>query len=131
MIETAVSAFIVALGVYAVIGFLTALYLHAGPLARMDESANGAGLAFRLLITPGLVGLWPVMLLKSRRSRFGNVPFGSQLAPNSPRQLRKTHGLITIVLAVLLPVLVWLAIELRPDTPLVDTGNLPPATVKQ
>jgi hypothetical protein len=31
---------------------------------RVDEAARGAPLGFRLLILPGSVGLWPLMLTK-------------------------------------------------------------------
>ena len=33
-------------------------------LTRIDNGAKGAGLAFRLLILPGLIALWPLMLIR-------------------------------------------------------------------
>jgi hypothetical protein len=33
-------------------------------LTRIDHGAKGAGLGFRLLILPGLIALWPLMLIR-------------------------------------------------------------------
>ena len=57
-----------ALGVvaaYLLIGVLVALYLHAGRLGRIDPAAKAAPVRVRLLITPGLILLWPVFFAKT------------------------------------------------------------------
>ncbi len=54
-------------GVYLIIGVIAAIAIHAVFLPKMDSRTEGAGVFFRLLITPGLVLLWPIMLLKALR----------------------------------------------------------------
>ncbi len=49
-------------------GLLFAALFHARGLERTDPAAHGASRAFRLLITPGLAALWPVMAVKWRRA---------------------------------------------------------------
>lgn len=52
---------------YAAVGLLLLPWWHARGLARLDTAAGRGGWGFRLLVSPGLVGLWPVMLLAARR----------------------------------------------------------------
>lgn len=59
-----------AAGIYVALGVLVAIILHASLLVKMDSRVKGAGIGFRLLITPGLILLWPVMLMKA----FGGKP---------------------------------------------------------
>jgi len=40
-------------------------FQFAGGQRRVDAAAGGASLGFRLLITPGLIALWPVLLRRS------------------------------------------------------------------
>lgn len=51
-----------ALGLYAVAGLLFALPFLAWGLARIDPAARATGPAFRFIILPGTVALWPVLL---------------------------------------------------------------------
>jgi hypothetical protein len=41
-----------------------ALVFLALGVARIDNGAKGAGIAFRLLILPGLIALWPLMIIR-------------------------------------------------------------------
>jgi hypothetical protein len=69
------------LAVYAIIGLLFALPFSARGAERLDPSAKGAGLGFRLLIVPGAAALWPLLLWRWLR--------GSQTPPvenNAHRQ---------------------------------------------
>jgi hypothetical protein len=52
----------VALGLYAAAGLLFALPFLAWGLPRIDTAARGTSLAFRLIILPGAIALWPVLL---------------------------------------------------------------------
>ncbi len=52
---------------YGVAGLLLLPWWHVRGLARLDTAAGQGGWGFRLLISPGLVGLWPVLLLAARR----------------------------------------------------------------
>jgi hypothetical protein len=53
--------------VYAAIGLVFALVFVFAGVGRIDESAKGAPLAFRLLIIPGAAALWPILLLRWAR----------------------------------------------------------------
>jgi len=49
---------------YAALGAVFALVFLAFGLGRVDHGARGAGLLFRLVIVPGLIALWPLMLVR-------------------------------------------------------------------
>lgn len=63
---TAANLLVTGLGIYALIGLLTALAYVFGGAGRIDPAAKGKGLPLRarLLIMPGIIGLWPIMLPK-------------------------------------------------------------------
>ena len=59
------------LGIYAASGVLFAAWFVASGMQRMDEAAVRAGIAFRLLMFPGVAALWPYLLsrwMKGHRS---------------------------------------------------------------
>jgi hypothetical protein len=58
------------IGAYAAVGLLFAPLFVARGVARVDSSAEGASLGFRLVILPGVVALWP--LLAARWARGAN-----------------------------------------------------------
>ena len=62
-IET-VSAILQGVALYAAAGLAFALLFLALGLPRIDNGAKGAGIGFRLMILPGLIALWPLMLLR-------------------------------------------------------------------
>ena len=66
MSEGLASAIVLALGVYAAIGLLVGLAYAFGGAGRIDPAAKGKGMPWRvrLLILPGVLGLWPLMLSK-------------------------------------------------------------------
>lgn len=66
MSETAAELLVLVLGVYVLIGLLVGLIYMFGGAGRIDPAAKGKGLPFRvrLLILPGVMGLWPIMLTK-------------------------------------------------------------------
>ena len=66
MSESAAEILVLALGIYALIGLLVGLFFMFGGAGRIDPAAKGKGLPFRvrLLILPGIAGLWPLMLIK-------------------------------------------------------------------
>jgi hypothetical protein len=49
---------------YLLIGLLFAVVFVTTGIERVDATARGAGAGFRLLILPGVVALWPVLLRK-------------------------------------------------------------------
>jgi hypothetical protein len=58
-------AAVVALGVHAAIGLAVAVAFLLFGIARIDPAARGAH-GFRLVVLPGLVLLWPLVVLRWR-----------------------------------------------------------------
>ena len=62
MYEQIANLFVIGLLVYATLGFLFALaFLNFG-IQRIDPEARGASYGFRLIILPGTVAFWPMLL---------------------------------------------------------------------
>jgi hypothetical protein len=59
-----VTAILEGAAAYAALGAVFAVAFIASGLARIDHGAKGAGLVFRLMIVPGLIALWPLMLVR-------------------------------------------------------------------
>lgn len=113
MIETFANFLFVALAAYAGVGIVVAVALHAGGLRRIDPAVSGAGWWFRVLITPGLMALWPWMIARWRRSASGPAP-GPVHRPLSAGAIRRLHLVLAVALAVVVPMLVVVGIVLRP-----------------
>ncbi|MDJ0922470.1 MAG: hypothetical protein QNI84_15185 [Henriciella sp.] len=66
MSEPLANLIVTAMGVYLLIGLLVALVFAFEGAGRIDPAARGKGLPLqaRLLILPGVIGLWPLMLTK-------------------------------------------------------------------
>ena len=64
MWTTFASIFLTLLGVYLLIGLLFAIPFVLRLVTQIDEAAQGTGWGFRLLIFPGTIALWPVLLKK-------------------------------------------------------------------
>jgi len=66
MSESAAEILVLGLGIYALIGVLIGLVFAFGGAGRIDPAAKGKSLPLRvrLMILPGVAGLWPVMLTK-------------------------------------------------------------------
>ena len=52
---------------YGILGVLFAIPFLVFGIGRLDLRAKGAGLAFRLIVFPGVVALWPLLLRRSWR----------------------------------------------------------------
>lgn len=50
--------------VYLAGGILFSLFFHFWGGVKMDKDIRNTSLLFRILITPGIVGLWPVLFIK-------------------------------------------------------------------
>ena len=66
MSEATAELIVLGFGLYALLGLLIGLVFMFGGAGRIDPAAKGKGLPFRvrLLILPGIIGLWPLMLTK-------------------------------------------------------------------
>ena len=51
-----------ALGLYVALGLLFAVAFVARGIERLDPGAHGASWGFRLIVLPGTVALWPLLL---------------------------------------------------------------------
>lgn len=99
---------------YGVLGLLFAGAFQWRGLGTLDEGTREAGIGFRLLITPGVVALWPLIAGRWwRASRAGPAMTGQELT-SSPRRLRALHALAWKGLALGVPVLVAAALWWRP-----------------
>lgn len=59
--------------VYLLAGSLFAIYFLTGGIEQVDVSAHGSGWVFRLIILPGTIVFWPVLLKKCLLERTGRV----------------------------------------------------------
>ena len=95
---------------YAAVGLLVAVAFLARGLSRVDPGARGA-YAFRPLLLPGLVLLWPLVLWRwAVLARAGR-------RPGLGRRYTATHRAVWTLLAVLLPLLLFAALALRKGGP--------------
>lgn len=53
---------VAAAGAYIVLGAAFAIVFLARGMGQVDPAAAASGKAFRLIVTPGVVALWPVLL---------------------------------------------------------------------
>ncbi len=60
----AVTTILTGAALYAAAGVVFALLFLSVGVTRIDHGAKGAGITFRLLILPGLIALWPLMLAR-------------------------------------------------------------------
>lgn len=64
---------LIAITGYIAAGFLFGLVFVTVGVTRIDPAARGTSMAFRLLILPGSVALWPVLATKWARHK-GELP---------------------------------------------------------
>lgn len=88
-----------AAGLYLAVGLVLSLPLHARGLARIDPAVRGAGVWFRVLVTPGLVALWPLLVGKWRRAVRGEATGGAVDRPVTPEGLRAAHRTLAVTAA--------------------------------
>lgn len=127
MLERAIVMGLDVLAGYAGMGMLAAVALHARGLERIDPATRGAGIWFRALITPGIVALWPFLLVRWRDAHRGETTVAPVECPVRPESLRRMHGLAIHVLAVALPILVAAAILTRTSVEPTSQPVLDPA----
>ncbi len=111
MFENLVSIFWIVVGGYLVVGLLSAAVFHSGAIARVDPAVKGAGWFFRMLITPGLVGLWPLMAARRRGA------LGERERPVTARGIRSLHRRLVYTMLLVLPLVAGAGVALRPSRP--------------
>lgn len=98
-------AIILAAQVYGGVGSLVAVWFLLWRIERVDPMARGA-YAFRPLLVPGLVLLWPLVLWRGMRT------------PGEGREFRAAHARIWVVMSIVLPLLVLGSLSLRQNGPI-------------
>ena len=69
MTEAVAADIWIGVGAYAAVGALVALALLLGAMRRYDPRAAVAPWRVKLLIVPGIVALWPMVLMRLLRAR--------------------------------------------------------------
>jgi hypothetical protein len=62
MDESTATAIWLALAGYCALGALVLAWLTAGGMARLDRQAAAAPLQVKVMLAPGLIALWPLVL---------------------------------------------------------------------
>jgi hypothetical protein len=119
MAETLVDHLLAVLETYLVLGVVVAVWVEVFALQQLDPVAAHGTWGFRVLVFPGLVLLWPVMLCKGWKARRHRYDSPDAEQPVSARRLRQTHGAAFGLLAVMLPLLfagalLWRRPEISP-----------------
>lgn len=117
VLESIVTILVYAIESYLMLGALFAMAFHVRGLTSLDHATEGAKPFFRVLITPGLVALWPVILRKWIRLRQGKPTTPDYNEPVTARALRRRHALTMQLGLVLLPPLLAIAIAFRGAPP--------------
>ena len=101
---------------YALVGFFVALSFLLFGLDRIDPAAR-TSYVFRALLFPGLVLLWPAVIL-----RWGRAGAFDGCKPAPVARHVNVHGLAWVCLFALIPALLCFAV-LQARTPLIDTTS--------
>lgn len=99
------AAIILAVQAYGAIGALVAAWFLLWQIERIDPMARGA-YAFRPLLLPGLLLLWPLVLWRTAHAA---------VLPH--RDFRAAHRRLWVGLAILLPLLLLGSLALRQNGP--------------
>ncbi len=113
------------LAAHVAAGAVFAVLFHGRGAAAIDPATHRTGWGFRLVITPGIIALWPLLALRWQRTASGRTFLGESDAPVAPRRLRAVHGLAWKALAVVIPLVLAAALWWRPRAP--EDGPLPAA----
>ena len=64
MKETIILFVFIVIGIYLALGLLFSIFFVSRGVNKLDEGAHGAGIGFRLIILPGCMVFWPLLLKK-------------------------------------------------------------------
>lgn len=93
MIESAFSMLLLVCAAYAMAGVSTAVWFYAWHIKRLDAPAAGGSIGFRILVTPGVIALWPLILMMTLRPQMG-------AGPDRAEELRRNHRMAILILTV-------------------------------
>lgn len=116
--------------VYAGCGLIVASLFLARWCRSFDPSAAQGSWGFRVLIVPGIVALWPVILAKVLTVRRGGSAAGEAETPVRAEALRCNHRRAFLALAIIGPLLFAVVLMWRaPEIPRSGGGSPPVRTV--
>ncbi|QEC68946.1 hypothetical protein FRZ67_17125 [Panacibacter ginsenosidivorans] len=69
MLITFISIIFIATAIYLAAGILFTIIFQAKGLSKIDEGVHGSSWAFKIIIIPGCIVFWPVLLRKWIRSK--------------------------------------------------------------
>ncbi len=93
MIETAISLLLKIAAAYGVAGIAIAIWFFARHIKRLDPATAGGSLGFRVLVAPGIIALWPLIVMKAVRPGIGG-------GPDRAEELRRSHRRAILILTV-------------------------------
>lgn len=67
--EAMISILFIIAAIYIICGFIFAIVFISKGIEKVDEGAHGATWGFKLIIIPGVVALWPLLLKKWIKSK--------------------------------------------------------------
>jgi hypothetical protein len=109
---SAAAALVTLAEVWAVVGLAVAAVFLLWGIDRIDPAAHGA-IAFRPLLVPGIVLLWPLVLWRWRALSRAPETAGRHDRPAQP----SVHRRIWLALAVVLPAILLVAAAIRQEGP--------------
>ncbi|HEY5894248.1 MAG TPA: hypothetical protein VIT91_13565 [Chthoniobacterales bacterium] len=127
MFETIVGYFWSVVLVYAIAGFLFGVPFVSFWSRRLDPAAHGGSWGFRLTILPGVVALWPLLFVKTLRSKSARQTPPDTEGFCSAGALRRMHGAAFLAIVVLVPVICGAALLIRPNEKQSVVAQLSPA----
>lgn len=81
-------------GAYVVVGVVVAVLFFTRWLKDFDPSAKDGSGGFRVLVTPGIIALWPLIVMKV-------FMIGKQAEGDGAETLRSNHRIAFILIAIL------------------------------
>lgn len=109
---TATQLILGTIGAYLALGVGFAAWFLLRGVRRMDSGAAHAPIGFFLLIFPGTVALWPLLLARLRHVSRGTEDSDP---PQWARGARQRHQLVWLVLALLIPLGLVAGLAARPS----------------
>jgi hypothetical protein len=64
MLAAIVSGVFIVITVYVVAGIIFTIFFQIKGLSKIDEGVHGSTIGFRIIIIPGCIVFWPVLLRK-------------------------------------------------------------------
>jgi hypothetical protein len=113
--ESIAGVLVEAARLYLALGAVVAVGVHWRGLRRIDPATGGSGIGFRVLITPGLVALWPWLLVVWFRAvRRPGFHGGAVVSPRL-ESLRGVQSWAWKALGILVPAALGLLLLSRPS----------------